>query len=152
MERHANYSGASGFIPLPIANAVAVSIVIVRMVKALNEVYGVPIEDNSAYAIAIGLMGGMLPTRLGAPAASTIVHFVPGPNLVGIAVSSVTASAYARKVGRMLIDDFERQAALEREHGAMQRTRRWSNIWSMRWATSDRGWSRSALQRGIRRG
>ncbi len=152
VERHANYSGASGFIPLPIANAVAVSIVIVRMVKALNEVYGVPIEDNSAYAIAIGLMGGMLPTRLGTLAASTIVHFVPGPNLVGLAVSSVTASAYARKVGRMLIDDFERQAALEREHGAMQRTRRWSNIWPMRWATSDRGWSRSALQRGIRRG
>jgi CRP-like cAMP-binding protein len=151
VERHANYSGASGFIPLPIANAAAVAIAVVHMVRALNELYGVPPEDNRVYGIAIGLAGGLVPSRFGPLAASAIAPFVPGYNLFGLAVSSVTASAYARKVGRMLIDDFERRAALERKRAA-SRVRRWPDIWPLRWARSDRTWSRSALERGIRRG
>jgi len=42
-------------------------------------------------------------------------YFIPGYNLVGLAVSSVTASALARSIGRMLIEHFETGATLERD-------------------------------------
>ena len=121
VERYANYSAASGFIPLPIANMAAITAVLVRMVKALSDLYGVPFEDNRAYSLVIGLMGGVMPTRLATVASSTVLHFVPGYNLVGLAISSVTAAAYARKIGRILIDHFERNAELDRKRASLQR-------------------------------
>ena len=152
VERHANYSAASGFIPLPIANIAAITAVLVRMVRALSNLYGEPLERNRAYGVVIGLMGGVLPTRLAAVASSTIVHFVPGYNLVGLAVSSVTAAAYARRIGRILIDHFERKAELERERLALKPVRRWRNIWPIRLARGGRARTRSALGHRIRRG
>ena len=72
VERHANYSAIGGFIPLPIANVAAITAVIMRMVRELNKLYGEPIEHDRAYAIAIGLMGGVMPTGLAKLATSTI--------------------------------------------------------------------------------
>jgi uncharacterized protein (DUF697 family) len=140
VERHANYSGAGGFIPLPIVNVVTIAAVLVRMVRALSRLYGVPFERNRAYSLVIGLLGGVMPTRLATAVTVTMVSFVPGYNLFGLAVTSVTASAYARSIGRMLIDRFEREAALDRkaalqrERLALKRGRRWTNIWPVRLA------------------
>ena len=96
-----------------------------------------------AYAIAIGLMGGIIPSGLAKLATSTIAPFVPGYNLVGLAVSSVTASAYARSVGRILIDHFESEAALERDRLTLKVMRRWRNIWRIRLVRRDGAWQRS---------
>jgi uncharacterized protein (DUF697 family) len=134
VERHANYSAVSGFIPVPIVNAAAIAAVIVRMVKALDELYGVPFEQSRAFGLAIGLTGGGLSARLATIATSTAASLVPGYNLIGLAVSSVTASAYTRTVGRMLINDFERQAALDRKRAIWKRAGRWRNIWRARLA------------------
>jgi CRP-like cAMP-binding protein len=133
VERHANYSAVGGFVPLPVANVAAIMAVLVRMVKLLSELYGTPYERNRATSIVVGLMGGVMPTQLAAVASSTFVHFVPGFNLVGLAVSSVTASAYARQVGRIMIEHFETEAELERRRRAMQPVRRrWRSIWRLR--------------------
>jgi CRP-like cAMP-binding protein/uncharacterized protein (DUF697 family) len=132
VERHANYSAIGGFIPLPIANVAAVAAVIMRMVRELNKHYGEPIEHDRAYAVAIGLMGGIMPTGLAKLATSAIAPFVPGYNLAGLAVSSVTASAYARSVGQMLIDHFESVVTMERDRFTLNVMRRWRNIWRVR--------------------
>ena len=124
VERHANYSALGGFIPLPLVNVAAIMAVNMRMVRALGKLYGVPYERNRAYALVIGLMGGVMPTGLAKIATSTIAHFVPGYNLVGLAVSSVTASAYARNIGRLLIDHFESGAVSELEGLTLKRARR----------------------------
>jgi len=85
-----------------------------------------------------GLIGGVMPTRLATAVTVTMVSFVPGYNLFGLAVTSVTASAYARMMGRRLIDHFEREAALQRKavqaraRLASKRGRRWLNIWPVR--------------------
>jgi len=142
VERHANYSAASGFIPVPIANVAVITAVIVRMVRELHELYGVPFEHSRAYSVAIGLTGGVLPTRLATLTTSTVALFVPGYNLIGLAVSSVTASAYARRVGWMLINDFERQAALERQRATWKRAGRWRTVWPLRLVRKDRASSR----------
>jgi uncharacterized protein (DUF697 family) len=112
VERHAYYSAAGGVIPIPIANVASITAVIVRMVKVLSDLYGVPFQRDRARAIVVGLMGGAMPTGLAAVTASTLVYIVPGANLIGLAVSSVTAMACTRGIGRVFIEHFESGATL----------------------------------------
>jgi uncharacterized protein (DUF697 family) len=113
VERYANFSAVGGAIPLPLANAAAIVALLVRMVKSLSELYGVPFERNRTRSIVIGLMGGALPTGFATIATSTLTYFVPGLNLVGLAISSVTSGAYARSIGQLFIEHFENGAAVD---------------------------------------
>jgi uncharacterized protein (DUF697 family) len=112
VERHANYSALGGVIPLPIVNFGAVTAIIVRMVKVLTNIYGVPFEHDRARAIVLGLIGGLTPTAASTLTASTLFYLVPGSNLIGLAVSSVTASACTRKIGAVFVEHFEKGATL----------------------------------------
>jgi CRP-like cAMP-binding protein/uncharacterized protein (DUF697 family) len=151
VERHANYAGASGFIPLPLVNIAAIVAVLVRMVRELSKLYGVPFEHNRAHSLAIGLIGGVMPGRLGAVVSVTVGAVVPGANLVGLAISSVGASAYARRIGWMMIEQLEHEAARDRERQAVQNVRHWRSIWPIRLATEDRA-GRSEWMHNIRGG
>ncbi len=113
VERYANYSAIGGAIPIPLANAAAITALLVRMVKSLSELYGVPFERNRTRSVVIALMGGALPTGFSTIASSTITLFVPGLNLLGLAVSSVTSGAYARSIGQLFIEHFENDAAVD---------------------------------------
>jgi uncharacterized protein (DUF697 family) len=112
VQRHAAFSLAGGIIPLPIVNVAGVMAIIVRMVKKLSDHYGVPFEHDRARAIVIGLVGGAMPTGLGVATASTLGSLVPGANLIGLAVSSISAGACTRGVGRVFIEHFESGATL----------------------------------------
>lgn len=107
VERHANWSAVGGAIPVPIANAAAITALMVRMIKSLSTLYDVPFEHNRTRAAVIGVMGGVLPTGLGTIAASTLTYLVPGYGMLSLAVSSVTSSAYARSIGQLYIEHFE---------------------------------------------
>jgi uncharacterized protein (DUF697 family) len=113
VERYANYSAIGGALPIPLANAAAITALMVRMVQALSKVYDVPFERNRTRSIVIALMGGALPTGFATIATSTITLFVPGLNLLGLAVSSVTSGAYARSIGQLFIEHFENGASLD---------------------------------------
>jgi uncharacterized protein (DUF697 family) len=112
VERHAVYSGLGGFIPVPLANVASITAVIVRMVKVLSSLYGVPFQRDRARAIVIGLMGGAMPTGLATATTSTLVYIVPGSGLIGLAVSSLTAAACTRSIGRIFVEHFESGATL----------------------------------------
>lgn len=112
VERHANYSAVGGFIPLPIVNIAGITAIILRMVKSLSNLYGVPFERNRARAIITGLIGGLTPATLSALTASSLLMIVPGSNLLGLAVSSVTASTCTRRIGWIFIDHFESGTSL----------------------------------------
>jgi uncharacterized protein (DUF697 family) len=112
VERYANYSAVGGAIPVPIANAAALTALLVRMVKKLSDLYGVPFQRNRTRSVIIGLMGGALPTGFATIATSMITSFVPGYILLGLAVSSVTSSAYARNIGQLYIEHFENGASV----------------------------------------
>ena len=112
VERHTAYSAVGGLIPVPIANVAGITAVIVRMVKVLSGLYGVPFERDRARAIVIGLMGGTMPTGLAAVTTSTLVNFIPGTNLIGLAVSSLAGAACTRGIGRIFIEHFESGATL----------------------------------------
>ena len=113
VERYANYSAIGGAIPIPLANAAAITALLVRMVKSLSELYAVPFERNRTRSIVIALMGGALPTGFATIATSTLTLVVPGLNLLGLAVSSVTSGAYARSIGQLFIEHFENGASLD---------------------------------------
>jgi uncharacterized protein (DUF697 family) len=92
---------------MPIVNAAALTALLVRMVRSLSVLYGVPFERNRTRAVVIGLMGGALPTGFATIAASAFTYVLPGYNLLGLAVSSVTSATYARSIGRLYIEHFE---------------------------------------------
>ena len=107
VERYANWSAVGGVIPVPLANAAAITALVVRMIKSLSTLYGVPFEHTRTRAAVVGLMGGVLPTGLATIATSTLTYLVPGYGMLSLAVSSVTSSAYARSIGQLYIEHFE---------------------------------------------
>ena len=74
--------------------------------------YGVPFQRARARTIVIGLMGGAAPSGLGTVTASTLSNFVPGGLFIGLAVSSVAATACTRSIGRIFVEHFENGATL----------------------------------------
>src|SRR5262252_3155474 len=112
VNRHAGYSAVGGIIPLPVASFAGVTAVIIRMVKVLSAHYGVAFERDRARAIVVGLVAGAMPTGLAAVTSSTLLYVVPGSTLVGLAVSSVTAVACTRGIGRIFVEHFESGATL----------------------------------------
>jgi uncharacterized protein (DUF697 family) len=107
VERHATYSAAGGLIPLPVLNVASVTAIILRMVKSLSRLYGVPFERDRARAIVVGLAGGATATGLAAVATSTLQFLMPASAVIGLAVSSVTAVACTRSIGRVFVAHFE---------------------------------------------
>jgi len=112
VERHTAYAAVGGIIPVPIANVASITAVIVRMVKLLSDLYGIPFERDRARAVVVGLMGGAMPTGLGAVTTSTLFYVVPGSGLVGLAVSSIAAVACTRSIGRIFVEHFETGSSL----------------------------------------
>ncbi len=106
VHRHAAYSVLGGIIPLPVVNAASVAAVNVRMVKLLSELYAVPFDQGRARALVISLMGGILPSGIGTVTASALLYVIPGSTFIGLAMSSVTAAACTRGIGRVFIDHF----------------------------------------------
>ena len=113
VERYANGSAIGGAIPVPLVNAAAITALMVRMIKSLSELYGVPFERSRTRAVVVALMGGALPTGFATIATSTLSYVVPGLNLIGLAVASVTSGAYARSIGQLYIEHFESRAAVD---------------------------------------
>lgn len=112
VERYANLAALGGVIPLPLINVAGVAAIILRMVKRLCELYGVPYEHGRARALVVSLAAGAVPTTAATVTSSTLVYFIPGVNLLGLAVSSVTASACARAVGHRFVQHFDNGASL----------------------------------------
>lgn len=113
VERYANFSSIGGALPIPLANAAAITTIMVRMVKSLSDLYGVPFERNRTRSIVVALMGGALPTGFSTIVTSSATYLVPGLNLVGLAISSVTSGVYARSIGQLYIEHFENGAAVD---------------------------------------
>lgn len=106
VHRHAAYSVVGGIIPLPLVNAASVAAINVRMIKQLSELYAVPFEQGRVRALVLSLMGGIMPAGVGTVTASTLLYVVPGSALLGLAMSSVSAAACTRAIGRVFVEHF----------------------------------------------
>jgi uncharacterized protein (DUF697 family) len=111
IERHGAYAAIGGFAPIPIANIASVAGIIVRMVKQLSELYGIPFERDRTRSFVVGILAGVVPTGVGTATASTLGYLVPGAALVGLGVSALMAGALTRSIGLVFIESFEREGA-----------------------------------------
>ena len=111
VERHRNYAGLSGLLPLPIVTVAGITAINLRMVKQLSDLYGVPFQRDRTRALIVALIGGAVPTGLGVTTASALAFAIPGPALVGLAVSAITAGAMTRGIGLVFAEHFEAGAA-----------------------------------------
>lgn len=105
--RYKLFGAVGGLFPLPVANVAGVTAVIVRMVKALSDLYEVPFERDRTRSLIVGLVGGATPAGLGMAASSALALTAPGAGFVGLAVSSFTAGAVTRNIGFAFIEHFE---------------------------------------------
>jgi len=112
VDRYAVYSAVGGIVPLPLVNVAGITGLIVRMVKVLADHYGVAFEKDRARAIVVGFVAGVMPSGLGSIASSTLTYLMPHSALAGLAVSSVTAAACTRSIGRIFVEHFENGATL----------------------------------------
>jgi len=121
VERHKTYAALGGLSPLPILNVAGVAAIIMRMVKQLSGLYGVPFERDRTRSLIVSLIGGAVPTGLGTATASTLAFVLPGHALVGLGVSAIAAGALTRGIGLVFLDHFESTSmplgAAEIEHG-----------------------------------
>lgn len=109
IERHGAYAAVGGLAPLPIANMASVAIIIVRMVKQLSELYGIPFERDRTRSLVVAILAGAVPTGVGTAAASTLGYLIPGAAFAGLGVSALTAGALTLSVGLVFIESFERE-------------------------------------------
>jgi uncharacterized protein (DUF697 family) len=107
VDRHKMYAGLGGLLPMAAVNVVGVTAVILRMVKGLSDLYGIPFERDKTRSVVIGLMGGAAPTGLAAATATTLSFAAPIAGAVGLAVSSVAAAALTRRIGLHFVERFE---------------------------------------------
>ncbi len=114
VERHKMYAGLGGLLPMAAVNVAGVTAVILRMVKSLTDLYGVPFERDKTRSIVIGLMGGAAPTGLAAAAATTLSFAAPIAGVVGLGVSSVTAAVLTRRIGLHFVERFEAETLVQR--------------------------------------
>lgn len=107
VERHRTFAALGGLVPLPIVNIASVTAINLRMVKQLSDLYQVPFQRDRTRSMIIGLMGGAVPTGLGAATASTLTFIMPGGAFVGLGVSAITAAALTRGIGLVFAESFE---------------------------------------------
>jgi uncharacterized protein (DUF697 family) len=110
VDRHRLYAAGGGLVPLPVASIAGVTAVVLRMVKQLSQLYGVPFERDRTRSLVVSIIGGAVPTGLGVATTSTLAWIVPGGLLFGLAVSAVTAGALTRGIGLVFVESFESEA------------------------------------------
>jgi uncharacterized protein (DUF697 family) len=111
VDRHRLYAAGGGLVPLPIASIAGVTAVVLRMVRQLSQLYGVPFERDRTRSLVVSIIGGAVPTGLGVATTSTLAWIVPGGLLFGLAVSAVTAGALTRGIGLVFVESFESEAS-----------------------------------------
>ena len=94
VRNHVIWSMGAGFIPIPIADFVAVAAVQLDMIRTISNIYGVDFKETEGKALVTSLTGSGL-SRLGANA---LIKLIPGfgSMLGGVSMSIVSgASTYA---------------------------------------------------------
>jgi len=111
VDRHRLYAAGGGLVPLPVASIAGVTAIVLRMVKQLSRLYGVPFERDRTRSLVVSIIGGAVPTGLGVATTSTLAWIIPGGLLFGLAVSAVTAGALTRGIGLVFVESFESEVA-----------------------------------------
>ena len=127
-------SGAAGFIPIPVADAVPISAAQVTMVIALGKIFGQTLSDGAAK----GLIGAAASTFVG----RNLVKLIP---IVGWGVSAAVAAGVTEAIGWICATDFAKQARTEwnRQKNAAEAAKSYAEAEQLKKEKEMRGESKS---------
>ena len=112
VHEYMGWSAGGGLIPVPLVDLAAISLVELKMVHALANLYGVPFSRSAAKSIIGALIGGGGTFVLAAPAAS-VVKFVPiVGQFFGMLTEPAIAAAATYALGKVFIQHFESGGSL----------------------------------------
>jgi uncharacterized protein (DUF697 family) len=107
VERFTVWSGAAGFIPLPLLDLALIGGMQIEMLRRISQIYDVPFSQNLGKALIAGLGGSMIPATSGAGMMSVL----KGIPLAGTAISffaqPAMASGASYAIGMAFIEHFE---------------------------------------------
>ena len=102
---HGASAGAGGFgtSPLPLSDAIPISLIQVTMIISLGKVFGITVGQSAAKAIA----SAGLATTVGRHVVVNALKFIPGIGTVaGMVLGASTALAITEALGWLVADDF----------------------------------------------
>jgi len=96
-----------GFVPIPVVDMLALSVIQLKMLHGLANRYEVPFSDNLAKSMLSSLLGGSLAVSIAMPVASLIksVPFIGQAS--GMMTTSVIGAASTYAVGKIFVGHFE---------------------------------------------
>jgi uncharacterized protein (DUF697 family) len=107
VHEYMGWSTGAGLIPVPLLDLAGISLVELKMVHSLTNLYGVPFSRSAAKSIIGALIGGGGTFVVAAPVAS-LVKFVPViGQLFGILTEPAVAAAATYALGKVFIRHFE---------------------------------------------
>jgi uncharacterized protein (DUF697 family) len=107
VDRFSLWSGAAGFIPLPLADLAVIGGMQIEMLRRISQLYDVPFSKNLGKALIASLAGSMIPASSGAG----MMSLLKGVPLAGTAVSffalPALSSGASYTIGMAFIEHFE---------------------------------------------
>ena len=99
---------AAAAAPIPLADAVLIGGVQLRMVQQLARLYDVPFERVRVASLVSALFGGWTPYSISIGVAGAAARMAPGlGTLIGIATSVGTSTLATEAIGKIFIQHFE---------------------------------------------
>src|SRR5579863_2334222 len=104
---YVGWTASAGFIPIPFADLAGISLVQLKMISSLSNLYTIPFNRNAAKSVIAALVGGAVPFTVAGPVAS-LIKAVPGlGSLVGALTLPTLAGASTYALGKVFIQHFE---------------------------------------------
>jgi len=110
VNRFSLWSGAAGFIPIPLVDVATVAGVQLMMLRRLSEIYDVPFSENRGKSVIASLAGSVLPASTATTGAMTVGSLIKGVPVIGWAVGAITMPALSvgatYVIGKVFIQHF----------------------------------------------
>ena len=110
IERHANFGAVAGLVPVPIVDLAAIAAIVERMLRKLSRIYGRPLDVDRSRRLATAMLTGMAAPGIASFTTNGLLKMTPGPHILGVALTSVSAVVLVRIVGEVYLEELQGEA------------------------------------------
>ncbi|MDI1475040.1 DUF697 domain-containing protein [Polyangium sp. y55x31] len=108
IRRNVLWSLGAGAVPIPFADAIAVTGVQMKMLSELSELYGVDFTKDIAQKLVTSLFSSLGGVTIGASIGSSVAKLIPGVGTaLGIITIPILAGAFTLATGKVFMMHFE---------------------------------------------
>lgn len=110
IERHANFAGIAGLVPMPWIDMAAIAVIAERMLRKLARLFGQPLSADQGKRLALAMLAGMTAPGIAGFATTGLLRMTPGPHLLGMAITSVSAIVFIRIIGDVYLTQLKMES------------------------------------------